>query len=317
MSYRAEGAFGFPSDYEVPTRVFVRSRDWQRRHLRAVTSGFTHVLIEAERPVFGRLFDEDVEREVAAMRDAGLRVAMVCHGSDIRLPSRHLESERDSPFAPGRYAETERLEAAARRHRGILDRLRAPVLVSTPDLLADVPEAVWLPVVVDERWYEAAGGSPLQSARPLAVHVPSRAGLKGSDLIEETMRRLDAEGVVRYERHEQVAAEDMPALYGRADIVLDQFSLGIYGVATCEALAAGRVVVSHVGDRVREHVRMATGLDLPVVESRAEGLDRVLREIVADPETYRRRAAQGPEFVRAVHDGRRSAKVLEATVLAG
>ncbi len=43
-------------------------------------------------------------------------------------------------------------------------------------------------------------------------------------------------------------ADAMPEVYGGADIVLDQFPLGTYGVAACEALVAGRLVVSHVSD---------------------------------------------------------------------
>ncbi|KZE92110.1 hypothetical protein AVP42_02809 [Agromyces sp. NDB4Y10] len=315
LSYRNPGEFAFPTDYEVPTAVFAKSRTWQRRQVRAVERGFTHVIIEAERPIFGRRYDEDVTREVAVLRRAGIRVAMLCHGSDIRLPSRHRTHEPDSPFVEGGYAETDRLEEQATRHRALLDRIGSTVLVSTPDLLLDVPEGVWLPVVVGERWRERPAAPVLERDRPLVVHVPSRAGLKGSDLIEDTMRALDAEGVVTYERHEGVVAERMPELYGRADIVLDQFSLGIYGVATCEALSTGRVVVSHVSDQVRDHVRRATGRELPVVESRAADLDRVIRGIVADRERHRSIAADGPDFVREVHDGRRSAEVLATAFL--
>ena len=73
---------------------------------------------------------------------------------------------------------------------------------------------------------------------------------------------------------------------------------------------------SHVSDQVREHVRTTTGRELPVVEARAADLDRVLREILADRDRFRSIAAHGPEFVREVHDGRRSAAVLSETFLA-
>ena len=144
----------------------------------------------------------------------------------------------------------------------------------------------------------------------MVVHAPSNAGLKGSELIADVMRRLHDEGLVEYREVRGVPASDMPALYGDADIVLDQFALGIYGVATCEALAAGRLVISHVGEQTREHVRRATGLDLPVVETRASGLEQLLREVVATPDRFRAIAAGGPGFVREVHDGRRAAAVL-------
>ncbi|WP_438855329.1 glycosyltransferase family protein [Agromyces sp. M3QZ16-3] len=309
MSYRAPGEFAFPTDYEVPTAVFLRSKTWQAGQARAIAR-YSHVIIEAERPILGARYQSDLVREVEAFRADGLRVAMLCHGSDIRLPSRHRRREPDSPFVEGGYAETDVLERQAVRHRTLLDRIGATVFVSTPDLLLDVPEGVWLPVIVGERWRTLDSAPPLTAERPLVVHIPSRAGLKGSDLIEDTMRALDADGTVRYERHEGVPPERMPELYARADIVLDQFSLGIYGVATCEALAAGRVVVSHVSDQVRGHVRDETGLELPVVEARAAELADVIRTIVADRERFREIAARGPAFVREVHDGRRSAAVL-------
>jgi hypothetical protein len=263
MSYRGATAFDFRSDYEVDTRTFLRSRAWQRAWFEAITSDFTHVLIEAELPLFAWRFRGDVVQEVSALRRAGVRVAMLCHGSDIRLPSRHRTHEPDSPFVEGGYAETERLELQATRNREILDRVGPVVFVSTPDLLLDVPEAVWLPVVVEARWRDLVPAPPLERERPLVVHVPSRAGLKGSELIEETMCALHDEGVVRYERHEGIAADRMPELYGRADIVLDQFSLGIYGVATCEALATGRGVVSPVADHVGRPQRTAPAGELP------------------------------------------------------
>ena len=327
MAYSPEGGFAFRSDDEVPVAVFAKSRDWQRRQFRAVSRGFTHVLIEAERPLFGSLFEqsgagtaETTFAEVEALRAAGLRTAMVCHGSDIRLPSRHAASEPDSPFAtpPGgvpAYADTERLEVVAAHHRELLDRIGGPVFVSTPDLLVDVPEGVWLPVVVAPHWFEVHE-PVLERPRPVVVHVPSRAGMKGSELIEATMQRLDAEGLITFERRDGVPAAEMPEVYGAADIVLDQFALGSYGVAACEALAAGRLVICHVSDSVREHVRASTRSDVPLLEARAADLERVLREVVADRARYRQLAEQGREFAREVHDGRRSAEVLRDHFLA-
>lgn len=102
----------------------------------------------------------------------------------------------------------------------------------------------------------------------------------------------------------------MPAFYADADIVLDQFVLGIYGVAACEAMASGRIVMSHVDDFTRAQVRERTGLELPVHEATIESLETELRLAAAEPKTFDKLRAAGPEFVRAVHDGRRSAAAL-------
>ena len=75
-------------------------------------------------------------------------------------------------------------------------------------------------------------------------------------------------------------------------------------------MAAGRVVVSHVADFSRETVLAATSQRLPIVQARAAELETVLRGLLDDREAARATAALGPDFVRAVHDGRRSAQVL-------
>src|SRR5690606_40455222 len=110
-----------------------------------------------------------------------------------------------------------------------------------------------------------------------------------------------ARGLIEYRRVEGVPAGDMPRVYGEADVVLDQLRIGNYGVAACEAMAAGRVVVSHVSEVVREHAREAAGADLPILEATADSLEQVLLDVLADRDRARALAAQGPAFVRTLH----------------
>lgn len=305
----ADDVFAYPADHSVSTAYFVQNRRWQAAQRRAITRGFTHVLVESGRQVLGG--SSTPEDDIAWLRRRGIRVALLWHGSDIRLPDQHARTDPDSPFRDGRYAEQPRLQTITEANHRLLQSLDLPAFVSTPDLLTDVPEATWLPVVVDAaRWADAAPSAPLMRDRPVVVHAPSRAGLKGTALITPTMRRLHEEGAVEYREITGVSASRMPEVYGKADIVLDQFSLGIYGVAACEALASGRVVVSHVSEVVRERVRTRTSRELPVLEARAADLERVLRDILADRDRARGIAAAGPGFVQAVHSGHRSADAL-------
>ena len=55
--------------------------------------------------------------------DAGIDVALLFHGSDIRLPALHAQAETDSPFRDQRYTATDRLEEAARANRALIDGL--------------------------------------------------------------------------------------------------------------------------------------------------------------------------------------------------
>ena len=149
MAYLLGNEFGHPVDNPVPVGRYVASASWQRRQYAAVRDGFTHVMIEAERQPFGAILDQSVSRQVRWLLRDGIEVMMLCHGTDIRLPSRHAAMNPFSPFRESLWKLTPRLETQARENRRLLDDLGRPVLVSTPDLLLDVPYARWLPVVVD------------------------------------------------------------------------------------------------------------------------------------------------------------------------
>ncbi len=310
MAVRSVRDFGFATDQLVPLGDYRWSRAWQRAQRQAVLAGATHVLLESAKPLFGDAFGRGVLGEIEALRGAGIRVALAWHGSDVRDPAAHRARERHSPYAEGLWALTPALQVRADRARALIDAVGCPLFVSTPDLLSDLPQAVWLPVVVEpERW--RADAAPLaRDGRPIVAHVPSTAIVKGTDLVDGTLRALDAEGLIEYRRIEGLASTQMPAAYAGADIVLDQFRIGSYGVAACEALAAGRIVVSHVASEVRTHVRAETGLDLPIVQADADELEAVLRRLLADPSVALATAAAGPDFVRAVHDGARTAQQL-------
>lgn len=309
MAAVRQGSFAFAVDDAVPEPVYSLSRGWQRER-RALLPRFTHVMVEAGRPLLGQLVRGGALAEARWLAERGVAVAIVCHGSEIRLPSRHRELEPWSPFTPD-WELTAVLEERAARLARSLERLGLPVLVSTPDLLLDVPAATWLPVVVDvERWAGAGQRGVLEREVPVVVHAPSSSHVKGSELAEPVLESLAVRGLIEYRRVEGVPAADMPRVYGEADVVLDQLRIGNYGVAACEAMAAGRVVVSHVSEVVREHAREAAGADLPILEATADSLEQVLLDVLADRDRARALAAQGPAFVRTLHDGTRSAEVL-------
>ncbi|MFE6963813.1 hypothetical protein ACFVAJ_01790 [Agromyces sp. NPDC057679] len=308
MAVDVPGGFSFEADTVVPTGVYARSAEWQRAELDAVTR-FSHVLFEAERPLFGRLFGRDVRREAAELRSRGLSIAMIGHGTDVRVPSRHAAATPWSPFLDDDLY-TDKLERDAIANIALLRELGASVFVSTPDLLDDVPWADWCPVVVDlDRWSlpRASHDGPLR-----VVHAPSKTKIKGTHLIEPVLERLHAEGVIAYRRIEGVPHAEMPGFFSEADVVLDQFRLGSYGVAACEAMAAGCVTVAHLLPHVREHIERATGGPAPLVEATPDSLETVLRGLAADGDRRAALVSAGRDFVRLVHDGRMSAEVLRA-----
>lgn len=309
MQFRGSGDLGFPADYSVPELVFALSGDWARRQRKAVAAGFSHVLIEAAHPIFGVAFDGRVEREATWLRDRGVTVGLASLGTDLRLPSRHAQTDRWSPFRDGDQDWIRALEARALQTRALFERLDAPSFVATPELLGDWPAARWLPIVVDPTGWRS-GRAALTGARPVVLHAPTNPALKGTALIEPVVERLATEGVIEYDRIGRIPSAAMPARYAAADVVLDQFSLGIYATTSIEAMAAGRLVIAHLHDQVRDHIHEVSGWHVPVVEATPETLEDVLRDVAARPDHYRAIAESGPAFVDAVHDGGLSARVL-------
>jgi len=229
--------------------------------------------------------------------------------STAAISARHTAESRWSPFRDPT-GPVRALEDAAARNTALVADVGAPVFVSTPDLLHWLPDATWLPVVVDPALWRRAPADARTTGPPAVVHAPSSPWLKGTDRIEPLLRRLEEEGVIEYRQIVGIPHAAMPDFYADADIVLDQFVLGIYGVAACEAMASGRLVMSHVDDFTRATVRERTDLELPVHEATIESLENELRRAVAEPEVFARFRSAGPDFVEAVHDGRRSAAAI-------
>ncbi|MBC9927537.1 MULTISPECIES: hypothetical protein [unclassified Leucobacter] len=300
------GGFAFPADTLVPIAAVNGSAEWAAAEWEAARQ-FTHVLVEAERSMFGKQFGRDLEHEVAALQLAGASVAFICHGTDIRDPDRHAELTPWSMYPED--PRTDTLRADARKNLALLRRQGLPVFISTPDLITDVPEAFWCPVVLDTTRF--ATSAPVFAEGPVrVVHVSSNPLVKGSHYIEPALAPLIASGDVAYSLITGTPASEMPTVFAQSDIVVDQFRAGSYGVAACEAMAAGRVVVGHVLPSVRSYIERETGLALPIVEATPDTLRQVVAELVQDQPRVRALAAAGVEYVSTVHTGQRSAQSL-------
>jgi glycosyltransferase involved in cell wall biosynthesis len=305
MSVDRGSPLTFAADDLVPAATYANDPAWAQRFETHVLETWTHALLEAGRPLLGLRHGRDFTGDVPVLRAVGIEVGLLFHGSELRNPAGHAARNPFSPFADPEEEMTARLQKQWDVLHPLFVAFDGPKAVSTPDLLLDLPGAVWLPVVVDvDRW--ASDAPVLEREIPIVLHAPSRAAIKGTRFVEAAMAPLVAEGLIDFRLVEGVTPDEMPALIGSADIVLDQFALGSYGVATAEALASGRLVVSHV----TEQVRAALPEPLPVVEADPGTLTEVLRDVLADREAARALAGRGPAYVRAVHDGRLSARVL-------
>lgn len=300
------GPLQYDTDLRVPTETYTKDVRWAQGFEARALDEWTHALIEAGRPLFGVRNGRDFTGDVPVLRAMGVRVGLLFHGSELRNPSENAGRTPWSPFVDPEDELTARLQRQWEVLYPLIQGFDGPKAVSTPDLLLDLPEAAWLPVVVDvERW--RTDRPLLERDVPVVVHAPSRASLKGTVHAQAGVQPLIDEGLIDFRLLEGVPPQDMPGVIADADIVLDQFSIGIYGVAAAEAMASGRVVVSHVMPQVREMCPR----ELPIVEANPDTLTDVLRGILRDRDGARATAALGVDYVNEIHDGRRSAEVMK------
>ncbi|HPU13532.1 MAG TPA: hypothetical protein PLQ19_07045 [Aeromicrobium sp.] len=302
---RLKGSYG--NDLVVDRARFQADLDWRNYWREHVFSAYTHVIVEAGLPVLGSTA-MPLPEAVAQLRAGGLKVAMLAHGSDARIPSVHSANERWAQYDGMDPAWVRNLEFVSRRNVAAYNSDSESVFLSTPGLLEFVPNGTWLPLVIDvEKW---RSDSPvLAESLPVVVHAPS-SKQKGSHHIDPILAALQEEGLIEYRRVEGVPVDQMPQVYGTADLVVDQFGAADYGVAACEAMAAGRVVVSLISDHVREHISGHAGLELPIVQADPETLREVIIGLLANREQARSIGRASREFVETVHDGRLAAQVL-------
>jgi len=260
----------------------------------------THFLGESLATITGDGKLENFTHDIGWLKDLGLSLAVVFHGSDIRSPARHIES------VPSSYARLydpdfrRILEESALFRRGVARQLGLPLFVTTPDLLEDLPEASWLPVTTSAQLWSS---EPIHAfnQRLRVLHVPSlrKPPIKGTAVIDPILQRLHDEGVISYIAPTFVAHSDMPALVKSVDIVVDQVLSGYYGVAAIEAMAAGRLVIGNLGADFRKRIESP----IPIVDSPPDDLEDIIRDVVRNPSKYLRVAADGPRYFNLYHSG--------------
>ena len=293
----------------------------QRGRVREIHGGrvlreATHVLLESGAPVLSDFRTGSILDDLPALREAGIRSAALYHGSELRDLRQHAERYEHSPFRAEWDDYFRTLQAVVDRKQAELADVDVPLLVPTPDMLDVLPQATWLPLVVDVDRFTTAVPA-LERRRPVVLHAPSNPRLKGTAVVEEVLTGMQQRGLVEYRRLAGVPHTEIARFVADADVVVDQVVLGNPATLAAETWAAGRLLVAHLPDRVRERMTAADpgGAPVPALEADAGSFAEVMAEVAAHPERFRELAAGGPGFARRNHDGRRSAQVLESVLL--
>lgn len=300
------GGFDFDVD-KVFSRIGFRfSLGWKAR-ARRLFDGVGHIALDGFK-TFAR-WDRHAELPEDANRlaDMGYTMALIAHGSDVRDPLAHLARDDWSYFSVGDEKWRSTMIRQTERNRAFAKECGWPVFYSTPDMAFDLPDATWLPVVVDiDAWVSTT--PLLERERPVVVHIPSQRTppIKGTQFIDPVLRKLADAGRIEYISPSSIPHAEMRELVRSVDIVVDQLLSGCYGVATIEALAAGRVTFGRFAPQVEALMPEVP----PVFQATPDTLEEEICKVLDDRDAARAKAATGPAFTARWHDGRASAEAL-------
>jgi glycosyltransferase involved in cell wall biosynthesis len=299
---RNADTFVFPADVYLDTdrqgELGVQLAQVQR-----IIGRYTHLIVDAFLPVFGYLNGDTIEGDLPALRRAGIKVALLAHGSEIRHPGRHRQRYEFSLFHDAPKDIGPRYTARAERNRRIAEASGLPLFVTTPDLLTDLPSATWAPLAVDvDAW--ASDAPVMQRSRPKVLHAPSQRWTKGTERILPALTALHDKGAIELTLAERLSWDELRELVRGCDIVVDQFGVGSYGTFAVEAMAAGRPVVGYLDERVHA----AVGAHPPIVNVTPDKIGPALESLLDDPSGTQKIAAESLAYARETHDGRRTAR---------
>lgn len=201
--------------------------------------------------------------ELSIYRLLGKRVIMHFAGADIRS-DKYIDWKRENivEYLAGatnhNYTEPfqDSLIKDARKYADT-------ILVSTPDMLDIIPEAIYVPVLLD---LKQISSNPEKSSNKIKIlYSPSSHRTKGSDYIHKALEAIlitNANDIELITPSKLISNTNQYALtryellkqMSQAHIVIDQLIIGWYGLKTVEALALGCEVVCYIDEAYKHYL---------------------------------------------------------------
>ncbi len=226
--------------------------------------------------------------ELWVYRLFGKKVIMHFVGSDIRSEDyikwkgenieEYLEGTKNKPKMTEEFQD--KLISDARKYA-------RRIIVSTPDLLEIMPEAIYFPVLIDANEFEEKfrQDQNVNSSVIKVLHSPSGFGLKGSLYIETILAELKEIYQDKIElmlpgkdkrSSYSMTRYDLLHTFKKTDIVIDQMLIGWYGLKSVEALTYGCNVVCYIEKGLENYIEE----DNPIINANVINLKSKLASLI-------------------------------------
>jgi glycosyltransferase involved in cell wall biosynthesis len=134
--------------------------------------------------------------------------------------------------------------------------------------------------------------------RPVIVHSPSAPNAKGTPAVLAAIDSLHDRFDFDFRLIQGIPRRQVLEMVRDADIFLDQFVLGGYGMAALEAMALGKPVLCYV----KPSLIAQYPSDLPIVNATQESLTDLLAGLLADGARRPEIGLRSRAYVEKYHD---------------
>lgn len=222
--------------------------------------------------------------EIRKIRKAGKPSVVEWVGSDIRNPELlfPLNAYYAHAYENGyEYAQYESVWQSKRNQAKFLQYEAIPLVNPEMDLFLDrsmFPERyfVWPRMLLTQFDYRFPDPG---NKKPLVLHSPTAKVAKGSEYIiaavEELKKEVDFDFILLH----QFPRAEVMRLMQQCDIFIDQIVLGMYGLASCEAMCYGKPVLCYLMPAV---IKNGLPEECPIINTTVESLKSNLRRLLQD-----------------------------------
>ena len=146
---------------------------------------------------------------------------------------------------------------------------------------------------------------------PVLVHTPTATGGKGTRFVRAVIEKLKQTYSFEYLEIINKTHEEALSTISKADIFLDQFLVGAYGMASCEAMAMGKPVFCYLLEPLAELLPK----ECPIVSADIDSLESELIKYLQNAELRNNTGRQSRLYVERYHDAYKICKELNTKIL--
>ncbi|KAA5533769.1 glycosyltransferase family 4 protein [Taibaiella lutea] len=139
----------------------------------------------------------------------------------------------------------------------------------------------------------------VEKQRPLIIHSPTALVAKGSNIIFEVIKELQAKYSFDFKLLNDLPRNEVLEIMAGADIFIDQIIVGSYGTAAMEAMSLGKPVMCYI---MPETFEAGMPKECPIVNSSPDNLKEQLIKLITDSKLRYEIGIKSRQFAEKYHN---------------